>query len=76
MTLIDQAIVAIRKLPPREQDDLARELLERITADEKWERLLADPRSSSVLSQLWAEAKEDVAQGGFHEGDPSDIDLP
>ena len=73
MMLLDQAIVAIRKLPPQEQDALARELLERIAADEKWELLLADPRTASVLSRLWAEAKEDVAQGEFHEGDPSDI---
>ena len=74
--LIDQAIVAIRKLPPQEQDALARELLERIAADEKWETLLADPRSPSVLSRLWAEARDDVARGGFQEGDPSDINVP
>ena len=72
MTLIDSAIVEIRKLSPAEQDALASELLERIESDEKWDRLLADPRSEGVLSRFAAEACADLARGDFQDGDPSD----
>ena len=73
MTLMDRAIIAIRKLPETEQDTLARELLDRLAADEKWDRLLADPRSDGLLSHLAAEAREEVARGEFREDDPSGI---
>ena len=72
MTLLDRAIVAIKKLPPPEQEALASELLERLNADEKWDRLMADPRSQEALSRLAAEAREEVARGDYQDGDPSD----
>ena len=71
MTLLDRAIVAIRKLPVTEQEALASELLQRLSADEKWDRLIADPRSEALLSRLAVEARDEVARGEFQNGDPS-----
>ena len=73
MTLLDRAITAIRKLPSTEQESLARELLERIAADEKWDALIADPRSDRLLSRLTNEARAEIAAGEICEGDPSGI---
>jgi hypothetical protein len=72
MTVIDQAIVAIRRLPLQEQEALGRELLERIAADEKWDQLLADPRSRPVLSRLADETRQEIARGETRDQDPSD----
>ena len=36
-TLFDQAIYAVAKLPPEEQDAIAREILERITVNDRRE---------------------------------------
>ena len=76
MTLMDRAMLAIRQLPPLEQDLLARELLERIEADKTWDKLLADPRSPGTLARLVAEARADVANGDFRDNDPSEITEP
>ena len=61
--LIDKAIMAIRELPAAEQEALARELLERIDADARWDMLLADPRSEALLERLSDEAASQNGQG-------------
>ena len=38
--LLDKAISAIQKLPEAEQEAIAREVLERIEADARWEHCL------------------------------------
>jgi hypothetical protein len=50
--LLDKAIFAIRRLPEAQQEAIARELLERIEADARWEALFADPRSEALLERL------------------------
>jgi hypothetical protein len=70
--LLDKAIKVLRQLPPEEQDELAREVLDRIAADRRWEALLGDPRSGPLLDRLSREAREEIAAGRVVDGDPSD----
>jgi hypothetical protein len=50
--LLDKAISAIKKLPEAEQEAIAREVLDRIAADARWDALFADPRSEALLERL------------------------
>ena len=61
--LLDKAISAIQKLPEEEQEAIAREVLERIEADARWEQLFADPRSEALLERLTNEARDDICRG-------------
>jgi hypothetical protein len=74
--LLDEAISAIRKLPEAEQEAFAREVLERIEADARWDALLADPRSKGALARLAAEAQEDIERGDVLDIDPADRRTP
>lgn len=68
--LLDKAIAAMTELPEAEQEAIARDVLDRLEADARWDALLADPRSNAVLSKLAAEARADIARG-----DSEDINL-
>jgi len=74
--LLDKAISAIQKLPEAEQEAIAREVLERIEADARWEALLSDPRSEAVLKRLADEAREDGRRGDVVDGDPGSRRAP
>ena len=69
--LLNKAIAAMSRLPEAEQEALAREMLERLEADARWEHLLADPRSPAALSRLAAEARNDIARGDVSDHDPA-----
>ena len=64
--LFDKAIAAIAKLPDAEQEAIAREMLDRLEADARWDKLLADPRSKAALSRLAAEARAEIGSNGGH----------
>jgi len=68
--LLDKAISAIQKLPEAEQEAIAREVLDRIEADARWDALFADPRSETLLEKLADKALEDISRGDVVEGDP------
>jgi hypothetical protein len=70
--LLDKAIKVLRQLPAEEQDALAREVLDRIAEDQRWEALLCDPRSGPLLDRLVREVRADIAAGDVVDGDPSD----
>ena len=70
--LLDKALIAIQKLPEAEQEAIAREVLQRIEADARWDQLLNDPRSKDVLQRLADEAEEDIARGDVLDIDPAD----
>ena len=74
--LLDKAISAIQMLPEAEQEAIAREVLERIEADARWEKLLADPRSKDALRRLAAEAQADIERGDELDLDPTDRRTP
>jgi hypothetical protein len=74
--LLDKAIFAVRKLPEAEQEAIARELLERIEADARWDALFADPRCEALLDRLADEALDEVRRGEVFDGDPGDRDAP
>lgn len=56
--LLDKAIAAVSRLPDAEQEAIARELLDRIEADRRWDTALADPRSEALLRRLADDARE------------------
>ena len=58
--LLDKAISAIQKVPETEREAIAREVLERIAADTRWDRLFADPRSEALLERLADEARAEI----------------
>jgi sugar-specific transcriptional regulator TrmB len=74
--LLDKAISAIQKLPEAEQEAIAREVLERIEADARWEKLFADPRSEALLERLADEALDEIRQGDVIDGDPGNRRTP
>jgi hypothetical protein len=69
--LLNKAIAAMSRLPEAEQEAIARDVLERIDADARWDKLLADPRSPGALSRLAKEARDDIARGDVVDHDPS-----
>jgi hypothetical protein len=74
--LLDKAISAIRKLPEVEQEEIAREVLERTEADARWDALFADPRSEAALNRLADEAEADIRRGEVLNFDPADRRIP
>jgi sugar-specific transcriptional regulator TrmB len=66
----------IQKLPEAEQEAIAREVLERIEADARWDTLFSDPRSEVALKRLAEEAREDIASGQTVDGDPGSRRAP
>ena len=68
--LLDKAISAIKRLPEAEQEAIAREVLDRIEADARWDALFADPRSEALLERLADEALDEIRRGDVIEGDP------
>ena len=71
--LLDQAIEAVSKLPSAEQEIIARDILDRLAAEERWQSALADPRSETLLKRLADEARAEIARGDVIEGDPATI---
>ena len=69
--LLDKAISALKRLPESEQEEIAREVLDRIAADARWDHLLADPRSEDILRQLASEVREEAARGEVLDDDPA-----
>ena len=61
--LMKKAIEALSTLPKEKQDFYAREILDTIDGDKKWDQLFADPRSEILLSQMAAKAREEYEAG-------------
>ena len=59
--LAEQAWAALQELDDREQDRLARMILEDIESERKWDELFA--KSQDVLEKLAREAQEDYEAG-------------
>jgi len=54
-----QAFTLAERQSERQQEALATLLLEEMDDEDRWDALFADPRSSSLLTQLVGEAKRD-----------------
>jgi hypothetical protein len=63
-----EAIAAIGKLPPDEQERIGRWLLDEIASEREWEARLTS--SPEALSKLAAEARANLAAGEVTELDP------
>ncbi len=70
-TLLEKAITELKNLPEGEQDRIARELLDVLASDRRWDALFADPRSESLLKSLADEARDDIARGDVFDFDPA-----
>ncbi|NOT69783.1 MAG: hypothetical protein HOP09_00470 [Hyphomicrobium sp.] len=60
--ILDKAIAAMSRLPDAVQEAIAREVLNLIDADARWDTFLGDPRSRNALSQLAAQARDEIAR--------------
>ena len=69
--LVSKAIAALSKLPDSEQEAIAREVLDRIDADARWDELFADPRSETLLARFAAEVRDEIAKGQVLDFDPA-----
>ena len=69
--LLNKAFAALSKLPESEQEAIAREMLDRLAGDARWDKLFADPRSRAVLDRLAAEARAEIANGDVIDDDPA-----
>ena len=74
--LLEKAIVGIKQLPDDEQDEIARELLEMLASEQRWDALFADPRSEALMDKMAAKVRADIAAGRVSDGDPSDKSGP
>jgi len=68
---LDAAIARLAKLPPEEQDRVARWLLEELRDEEHWDSQFT--ASQDVLSKLGAEALADHAAGRTTPLDPDKL---
>ncbi|MEQ1614803.1 MAG: hypothetical protein ABL904_18810 [Hyphomicrobiaceae bacterium] len=69
--LLDIAIQAASRLPREQQDLIAREILDRIEANSRWDTVIADPRSEGLMKRLADEARNDIARGEVRDVDPA-----
>jgi hypothetical protein len=63
---LEQAQKRAEKLSPDRQDNIAREILQKIEAaewDEKWDETLASPESHAYQERVRAKLEEDIATG-------------
>jgi hypothetical protein len=63
---LEQAQKRAEKLSPDRQDNIAREILQKIEAaewDEKWDETLASPESHVYQEHVRAKLEEDIATG-------------
>ena len=65
---LKKAFEAASRLPDREQDELARAILEELAADEQWEAAFTE--SQQALEQLADEARRDHRAGRTEALDP------
>lgn len=70
-TILEQALDELKAMPADAQDAIARDLLDLIRSERKWDQLFADPRSDAVLKRLAGEADDEAANGRDFDFDPA-----
>ncbi|MEQ1577736.1 MAG: hypothetical protein ABL894_08785 [Hyphomicrobium sp.] len=70
-TMLEQALEELKAMPADAQDAIARDLLDLIRSERKWDQLFADPRSEAVLKRLASEADDEAASGRDFDFDPA-----
>jgi hypothetical protein len=66
--LLGKAFEQASKLPTKDQDELARWILEELASEERWSKAFAD--SQDELSKLAAEIREERRKGKTQPFDP------
>ena len=70
-TILEQALDELKTMPADAQDAIARDLLDLIRSERKWDQLFADPRSEAVLKRLSVESDDEAANGRDFDFDPA-----
>jgi hypothetical protein len=63
--LLEQALDAVRKLPPVEQDTIASLILQELADEDRWNSAFA--RSQPQLERLADKVRSDIAAGKVHD---------
>jgi hypothetical protein len=64
--LLEQALTEVQKLPPPEQDAIARLILDELADERRWHESFA--RSQDQLARLAAKVREDIRSGRVQSG--------
>jgi hypothetical protein len=75
-TVLEQALDELKTMPADAQDAIARDLLDLIRAERKWDASFADPRSDALFDKMAQKVRADIAAGRVTAGDPSDSKGP
>lgn len=68
--LLEKALAEVAQLPEADQEAIASLILDEIAAERAWDERFAETHDQlGALVQL---AREEVARGDMHSGDPSD----
>jgi hypothetical protein len=60
---MQEVLEEISELTPVQQDELAAIIREELAAEQRWDELLADPRSPDVLARMAEEARAEHRRG-------------
>ncbi len=71
-TVLEQALEELKAMPIDAQDAIARDLLDMVRSERKWDQLFADPRSDALFERMAKKVRSDVIAGRVTKGDPSD----
>jgi hypothetical protein len=70
-TLIEQALEELKTMPTEAKDAIARDLLDLIRTERKWDKSFADPRSDALFDRMAQKVRADIAIGRVMTRDPS-----
>ena len=62
-TLMNNLIERLQSKPEKKQEEYAAMFLRELDAQEKWDKLFADPRSDELLSRMAEQARREVDAG-------------
>ena len=66
---LQRALEVVRQQPDDIQDMIAQLILEELQAEERWDELLASPKSATLLEQMAEQARKEYRAGRTHDID-------
>ena len=75
-TVLEQAVEELKAMPPDAQDAIARDLLDTLRSETKWDQLFADRRSDALFDHMTQKVRSDSAAGKVSAGDPQIFSIP
>ena len=65
-TVLEQALEELKAMPAEAQDAIARDLLDIVRSERKWDQLFADPRSDALFDRMAKKIRSDIAALDWH----------